>query len=245
MKKLLLPLIFMLTGFLAKAQFTPSNLNYYEKYTRPIDALYVQIGGGLSLPVGQWGAAPAANQAVLDPFVGEDGMGAEKGYFVNLSMQVPLSYKADFANKSYMGLRWGIEYADHGYIEWSEVISNSYSTLNAFNLSIVLGPNYNINLNNKVVLELETSLRLSIVSGQPELIADNFQTGEKDEYSFNITPEVPEEGNEMTWKPGWTASIGLRLRHWRFYAQYYKQGVEQYYTYTTYDSQGNESVKDF
>lgn len=233
-------LLFSVNGLLA--QYVPTDEAYYKKYRKPIFASTIDISGGMSTPLGNWGAAPSLNQPLLAPFIGEDGMGAGNGYFVSLGMNVALRYDSDYKNASYWGLKFGLDASDHGYLnQWNEINQNLLGQESAFNLSFLIGTNYNYNINNVLVIEAGANVLLSVVSLAPELDYVGF---DDDPNRFLIrTPEGTDD--EIAWQPGFTLNFGIRFRRIRFYTELYQQGFNRTYEYVTYNNQNDEVVEVF
>lgn len=233
-----------LFSFAAQGQYIPDNLEYYEKYRKPAGPagdLYAQFGAGISLPMASWGAQPSPNLPLLAPFLGEDGMGAGTGYFINFSQMVPINAFSS-PNNTYWGFKWGAELANHGSVDWTEVIEKANSQYSDFNLSFLLGPTYNIRMGEKWVIELGGTFNFSVWSGQTELgtiPGDNPLPTD-----FDITPASPDEGPEMVWQPGYSLSLGVRIRHWKIYGELYTQNVKRYFEFTSYSNQ-DESIQGF
>lgn len=231
---LILLLAFSTLGY---SQYVPSKPEYYAKYKKPLEdagSLYAQIGAGLSLPMGTWGEAPSPNLPLLAPFLGDDGMGAGIGYFVNFSQMVPINAFSTKSN-SYWGIKWGAEFASHGWADWSEAIPEATSQADAYNFSLLLGPTYTFRLGEKAAFELGGTVNFSLFSGQTEITT--VASIDPSEYDFMILPATPESGSEIGWQPGFSFSLGFRIHSWKLYGEYYTQGINRYYEVTTYDLQ--------
>lgn len=248
MKKL--PLLLVLSAILylpLKAQRVPSksNLKYYQKHYAPISGLYAGIDIGASYGIGQWGGSPSLDQPLLASFYGEDGFGATYGYFLSFSQMVPLKIKTDYKDSWYAGIRWGMEIAEHGILDWSNLDGDDRFTVNfdegeensygnATNAAILLGFTESYNLGNKFVIETGFDLHLSVWSIRPNISYFGRQS------NYTVLPEAAENGDNLAWQPGYSFHLAYRARNVRIYLKYFNQAVNQYYEVTNSDLQGNE-----
>lgn len=227
-KLLLLISLFWAEGL---AQSVPELEFYYAP--QPMSRNYFFVKGGSNIPTSQFAETPNADEPLLAPFIGEDGMGGKTGFSISSGYRfgwsapkyentffaisgLSASFKYNSIHKWY-DLNWDAGMQENNYIF-------NAGGMNGFFLDFSSGLGYNVK--NTLILELNGSIHFPLRVGFPSVSYEPYESNQSDVFKFSVEPD----GVSQT-RLGTGLEILIRTNQYSFGLEWFQYNARKEYHY--------------